>query len=314
MYEKIQNELKALSYKNVSLVSLAGDASSRSYFRVFHQEGSAVLMKRESFNTVDDPFYLVHHFFSELGVRIPKIYNLIPSEGIMILEDLGDTNLQMLNPGSNQSNASYIEATHILCKFQKDAETMDKTKFPLSLEFTFEKFYNELIMTNKYFLEKYKVKNYKEALVLNFYEKLVEEMLEQKFMLLHRDYHSKNIMIFNKELVLIDFQDARLGPYTYDLASLIIDPYSDLDASLIKQLIDTYYKKIQIEAYDVFFKNYLLCLLQRAIKILGTYSYQKFVKSNESYLKFIPSTVDKIKTIKPFFPEWEEAIEEVIGV
>lgn len=314
MHEDILNELKALSYKNVSLISLAGDASTRKYFRVFHQDGSAVLMKRESFNTSDDPFYLTHHFFSELNVRIPKIYNIIPSEGIMILEDLGDANLQMLNPGSSEAKSSYIDAVNILCKFQKDAELKSRTQFPMSLEFTFEKFYNELTMTNKYFLEKYKVKNYNETLVLKFYKELVEKMLMQKFMLLHRDYHSKNIMIFKKELVIIDFQDARLGPYTYDLASLIIDPYSDLDESLIKELIDGYYKNIKVESYDEFYKNYLLCLLQRAIKILGTYTYQKFVKSNESYLKFVPSTVDKIKTIKPFFPDWEDAIEEVIGI
>lgn len=314
MHEEILSELKALSYKNISLINLAGDASTRRYFRVFHDQGSAVLMKRESFSTEDDPFYLAHHFFFEIGVRIPKIYSLIPSKGIILLEDLGDNNLQMLNTGSKESEASYLEAVSILCDLQKKAEDKDKNQFPLSLEFTFDKFYNELTMTNKYFLEKYKVKKFDQALVLNFYKELVESMLKQKFMLLHRDYHSKNIMIYKNELVLIDFQDARLGPYTYDLASLIVDPYSNLDEELITKLIARYYQKIQVEAYDSFFENYLFCLLQRAIKILGTYTYQKFVRSNESYLKFIPSTVDKIKGLKKFFPDWEDAIEEVIKV
>lgn len=309
---EIINELTALAYKNLNIIPLAGDASTRKYFRVHYDNGSLVLMKRESFDTHNDDFYLAHHFFYELGVRVPKILSVIPAKGIMLLEDLGDNNLQMLNIGSFEAQKAYLEATNILCDFQNKAEQKSKNQFPLNIRFTYDKFFNELKMTNKYFLEQYRVKKYDQPLVLDFYKELVSRMLEQKFMLLHRDYHSKNIMIFKNELVLIDFQDARLGPYTYDLASLIIDPYSNIDVSLSQTLINKYYENIKIESYDTFIKNYNLCLLQRAIKILGTYTYQKFVKSNESYLKFIPSTVDKILSIKNIFPEWSRAIDEVI--
>ena len=102
---------------------------------------------------------------------------------------------------------------------------------------------SELNMTTEFYFDGYKKsmlnstdKNELESV----YKDIINKMMKQKSLLLHRDYHSRNIMIKDNSLFVIDYQDARLGPYTYDLASLIIDPYIYLSDNLKKHIIDRY--------------------------------------------------------------------------
>ncbi len=139
-------------------------------------------------------------------------------------------------------------------------------------------------------------------------------MMAQPQALLHRDYHSRNIMIKNSELVLIDFQDARMGPYTYDIASLAIDPYVDIDDQFRSNLVEEYYNLVKdlvkVSRQD-YLRHYSLCYLQRGIKMLGTFSYQKTEKGKDTYLKYIPNTVKNIKHISEQFAAWQPLIEEI---
>jgi len=310
MNEDLINYLKTLNYKNISIKKVLSDASTRKYYRFSNLNSTFILMQRDSFNADTDRFCLVYKFLKSLDINVAKIYNYDEIKGYMVLEDLGDLTISNFSSSKEALLVKYLDAVNLIIKFQKNKIT---NVYPVTYKFTFSKLYNELIMTKYYFIEKYKNKNtYNKKYLEFFFASLVKSIMKQKFLLNHRDYHSRNILVFKDTLYLIDFQDARLGPYTYDLASLIIDPYANIDSDMSSILINEYYNNTKFENYDVYLNNFKLVLLQRALKILGTYAFQENVNKNSSYLKYIPRTLKKISKIKSIMPEFENIIEEVI--
>jgi aminoglycoside/choline kinase family phosphotransferase len=121
---------------------------------------------------------------------------------------------------------------------------------------------------------------------------IVAELAAEPRVLCHRDYHSRNLMWSAGRLHVIDFQDARLGPDTYDLVSLIRDSYVDLPDALADRLIDTYLALTgrASERAD-FVRRFDLMALQRNLKALGTFGYQASARGNPVYTQYIPRTV-----------------------
>jgi len=315
-----EKNLDSLGYNKSRLVKLAGDASTRRYYRLFYNSGTRIIMEQEPFDPQKNPFNMCHASFSKLGIKIPHIYNIIPEKGIMILEDLGDVHLQNIESYSENYQKLFKEAVNILCVMQKNAKKLDpKIDYPVSYAFDFAKFYSELQMTTKYYIQGYRKKELTPELdkrINAFYTDLINQLLSQESMLQHRDYHSRNLIVTpdQNSLCVIDFQDARLGPYTYDLASLIIDPYANLDEATTQKLIRQYYDQIGVsESFDSFLRNYYLSFLQRGVKILGTYTYQNIVRHNDVYLQYIPVSIEKIYSVMHAFPEWKQIIDEVVS-
>ena len=111
----------------------------------------------------------------------------------------------------------------------------------------------------------------------------------------HRDYHSRNLMLHDGRLYVIDFQDARMGPDTYDLASLLRDSYVDLPEPVVDELIG-YFLALKgdaagLEAPREFRRRFDLMALQRNLKALGTFGYQRSTRGNPVYIQYIPRTL-----------------------
>ena len=115
----------------------------------------------------------------------------------------------------------------------------------------------------------------------------------------HRDYHSRNIMIHNGKLKVIDFQDARMGPCQYDLVSLLKDSYVVLNDSLRSELLEYYIERMKQNGREVirepFYKIFDWMSLQRNLKAIGTFAYQHKVLGNDRYLQYIEPTLDYIR-------------------
>ena len=114
-------------------------------------------------------------------------------------------------------------------------------------------------------------------------------------MLCHRDYHSRNLMLHDGSLYIIDFQDARMGPDTYDLASLLRDSYVDLTAQQVDELI-AYFLALTAAAAArrttaEFRRRFDLMALQRNLKALGTFGYMTTSRNNTVYIQYIPRTL-----------------------
>ncbi|MFH1223653.1 MAG: phosphotransferase [Pseudomonadota bacterium] len=279
---------------------LSGDASTRKYYRVLSDSGTKVLMQDEPFDK-NSPIVRCNRFFKALGIRVPEMYETDYEKGTILQEDVGSLHLQDVSDKA-QLKRCYDEALDIMLLYQTAARSFD-------VSFTKEKFISELVMTNEYYSQS------SDKRLLPFFNELVDEMMKQAQLFLHRDYHSRNLMVKNGHLVVIDYQDARMGPFTYDLASLTIDPYIKLTSDITNELVEKYYDGIKdvVGVNSKEYKRYYeLCYLQRGIKILGTYAYQKIKKGNSGYMRYIPPSVEKIRSVLGSFPEWRRVVLEAV--
>jgi aminoglycoside/choline kinase family phosphotransferase len=297
---------------NLVVTLLAGDASTRKYYRARDERRSFIIVVSEPYPS-DDPSITSNYAFSKLSAPVPTIIKAFPDKGIMIKEDLGGIHLQNIKD-PNKLTPYYDKAVEIMLAYQLNGASFTEYLYPLSYSFTKDKFMSELKMTTEYYIKAYKQKALKgpeQKELEAVYEELVNEMMMQKKLLLHRDYHSRNLMVKEGSLYVIDYQDSRLGPYSYDVASLVIDPYIVMDKELRDRVITGYYCGIKAyvkDTYIEFKRNYHLCFLQRGIKILGTFAYQKVERNNDRYLEYIHPSENKIKDVLKAFPEWKDVL------
>jgi aminoglycoside/choline kinase family phosphotransferase len=123
---------------------------------------------------------------------------------------------------------------------------------------------------------------------------IVQELAADPRVLCHRDYHSRNLMLHDESLYIIDFQDARMGPDTYDLASLLRDSYVDIPDRDLDELL-AYFLALSGRQSDghagEFRRRFDLMALQRNLKALGTFGYQTATRRNPVYIQYIPRTL-----------------------
>jgi aminoglycoside/choline kinase family phosphotransferase len=125
---------------------------------------------------------------------------------------------------------------------------------------------------------------------------VINELASEDRVLCHRDYHSRNLMFHNDLLYIIDFQDARMGPDTYDLVSLLRDSYVDLPEQTVSELI-AYFLALtgETDQEAAFRDRFDLMALQRNLKALGTFGYQTTARRNPVYIQYIPRTLRYVR-------------------
>ncbi len=301
----IKNIISKLGISPLDEVELlAGDASTRKYYRIRTELGSYVLMLGDAYD-VYDPNITNYNILKKAGIRVPEFFKLEPHLGVILQEDIGCLHLQDLTDKN--------DVVHYYYNAIKNMQTYHRCSTQVS--FTKEKFMSELAMTYEYYVRSHMKREMDKELVLLVNNSIVDQMMLQPFAYLHRDYHSRNLMVKGEELVVIDFQDARMGPYSYDIASLTIDPYISLDKSSRELIVEKYYYLVAAPLFkvskDEYMKDYYISYLQRGIKMLGTFSYQSIVRKKDDYLKYIPMLIDDIKIVSKKFPEWSDLIKEV---
>ena len=133
------------------------------------------------------------------------------------------------------------------------------------------------------------------------------ELAAEPRVLCHRDYHSRNLMLHAEQLYIIDFQDARMGPDTYDLVSLLRDSYVDLPDQTVEDLI-AYFLAIQGQTNQAveFRHRFDMMALQRNLKALGTFGYQTTARRNPVYIQYIPRTLRYVRNNLDNLPQFEE--------
>src|SRR5262249_37939035 len=132
------------------------------------------------------------------------------------------------------------------------------------------------------------------------------ELAAEPRVLCHRDYHSRNLMVRDGRLYVIDFQDARMGPDTYDLVSLLRDSYVDITEQEVAELIE-YFLELRDRARadgDAFRRRFDLMALQRNLKALGTFGFQTMSRQNPVYVQYIPRTLEYARTTLAKYPRF----------
>ena len=294
---------------DVRVVQLTGDASDRRYFRILlPDEGSQVLAVHPgAIDFAEMPFVKVARLLSQFPVPVPAILGYSDALGIIALEDLGDVTLQAhLGAASPaEHKALYRQSVALIEALQRRGADMQSSDYPpYRSAFDEEKLTWELEFFAKNFLEGYRgvtmAASARKALSAEF-AVIVEELADEPRVLCHRDYHSRNLMLHEGNLYIIDFQDARMGPDTYDLVSLLRDSYVDLSEDDVDDLIAFFLAvrrgpvAARVEDDEEFRRRFDLMAVQRNLKALGTFGFQTISRGNPVYIQYIPRTLNYVR-------------------
>ena len=298
------------------VVPLTGDASDRKYFRIIPVDGPPLVLALHAgpidFATL--PFANVGMLMQKIPLPVPGILGHSDELGILALQDLGDVTLQAHLGAATPSEhaALYRQAVALVEQLQRrGAELHSDAWLPYGIAFDVEKLMWELDFFAKHFVAGYRgvvLTPAERAALSTECAAIVEELAAEPRVLCHRDYHSRNLMLSDGRLYVIDFQDARLGPDTYDLVSLLRDSYVDITDRELDELIAYFLalKKGDGEAItaDEFRRRFDLMALQRNLKALGTFGYQTITRRNTVYIQYIPRTLRYARTSLEKYPRF----------
>ena len=292
------------STENAEVKVLAGELSTRKYYRISvtkpagieqdtlqRQTPSYVLQAAEAFDDPQNhPFLIAQQIFASFGIRVPKIFGVSGQEGWILVEDCGDFFLQF-----SQTRSLYREALAMLFLLQRNkgqnddrlSESLKKAPHWL-WAFDFEKFNAEMLHTEKFFAAGL----LKDEIRISNLTRYNSEFLSQRpRVLCHRDFHSRNLLVKENHLYALDFQDARMGPVSYDLVSLLWDPYAHLKDDFIQQLLSEWKAQTDDGFLEGIDEEIERMKIQRLLKAIGSYSSFYLDRGNPSCFVYIEAAL-----------------------
>lgn len=301
-------DLQGLTADVQRTVLLTGDASDRRYVRVLLRGAPSIVLSVHAgpIDYATSTFVRVAELFASIPLPAPALLHHDDALGILAQQDLGDVTLQAHLGGASATERAkrYREAVGLIVRLQqRGAELASPDYPPYGVAFDHEKLMWELEFFVRHFLLAYRGavpdEPIREALRAEW-TVIVDELAHETRVLCHRDYHSRNLMWHDGALHVIDFQDARMGPDTYDLASLLRDSYVDLPDAAVDDLIDYYYALSRGTAATpaagaAFRRRFDLMALQRNLKALGTFGYQTTTRGNPVYMQYVPRTLTYVR-------------------
>lgn len=289
---------------------IAGDASTRRFFRVSSGRRKAVLVVHPDPLTTDSPLYSNHRILSSIGAPVPRILAKHDGSGSVLFEDLGNTTLQKRlvgrptvgRPVSTAAPGTWLRLYRQACDLiallhQRGAGRIRPGDFAGRNRLDRDRFLFELDHFHRHYLTGLKRRTpgpEDEAILRAFYDDLATGCDRQPRVYCHRDFQSRNLMVVAGRIRIIDFQDARIGPWTYDAASLLRDSSLDLPESLVEEAIARLCRAIGAGPEE-FRRDFDLMALQRNIKDLGTFGYMATVRGMRSYLDYVPRTIRSVR-------------------
>ncbi len=295
-----------LDKAKVEITPIEKGGSDRKFYRVrCSAEQTLVLVKYNLEREENRHYVQIAQFLASHGIRVPKIYFHDPSEGLIWIEDLGETDLWSYRDESwLVRRAFYESALEEIAKLHGVSEAQaSKIGHELPAEFNaalyvWEQHYFFENCLGRYFgLDGRKLR----ALVqLPALSNIAEHLASLPRVLVHRDFQSQNIIIRNSQAHLIDFQGMRLGLAEYDLASLLYDPYVKLSSAECEELLSHYRAIVAANNKPVraqFDETLRRCAMQRLMQALGAYSFLGLVKGHKHFLQHIPKAVRSLRNV-----------------
>ena len=317
---------------------IPGDASTRRYYRVFTDKSSYIVMRAEPFadQGMQYPFLLMQKHLALSGVDVPSVLDVDASQGFILLEDLGDvTVLRRLQEVSNPEVERHIFESvidslvhlHVNASPERWPSSRDKND-AFKLRFDHEKLMWEVNYCIEHFYEGYlkrKITASDREVMVSGFSEICTLLANEPTVLTHRDFHTRNVMVCDSpkadqdaekppRFVMIDFQDARMGPAQYDLASLLKDSYYQLEEKQIQMLIDYYVAKVEAASGARIDRNQFRMLfdmmgIQRNFKAIGSFSSFLVKRGDAGYLKFIGNTFENIRRGLLNYPQYSQLRE-----
>ena len=283
--DKIKSWLDSTSYKDYKLEIASEDASFRKYYRLKKDDKTFILMDSSKELESLKPFIDITKRLLEVDVTAPQILESNLEDGYLILEDFGSTHYFDVLDWDNFEEL-YKKAIDEIIKMQNaDSSNLP----PYDKEFLTK----EMNLMQEWYMEKLLpvvLSNEQKEIIRKTINDIADEVLTQpQGNFVHRDFHSRNIMIKDENLGVIDHQDAMSGAVTYDLVSLLKDCYIEFDREDILKLALYYRDKKELDVDDeTFIKWFDFMGMQRHIKVLGVFARLFKRDDKRGYLKDIP--------------------------
>ncbi len=306
-----------------SVGKMVGDASTREYFRIDlgpdATPKSLVLMKFEAERALASdeavnaeerieelPFLTVQRYLSQGGLPVPEVLLADVDHGLVFLEDLGDRLLMddVLYADDETRHRWYSKAIDLLVRFQDHNMHFGEAS---GIHRRFDK--DLLLWEFEHYLEwgiealyEVKMTPAERGTCREVFSRICDRLLGFPQMLVHRDFQSRNLMVRDGALALIDFQDTLYGPWPYDLTALLFDSYVVLSETLRDRLIREYverFEKVCGSGFDLdaFEEQFYLQALQRKTKDAGRFVFIDKVRKNPSFLQYLPDTLGYVKLL-----------------
>ncbi|WNC71615.1 phosphotransferase [Thalassotalea psychrophila] len=287
----------------LNIAPLSGDAGFRVYYRLILDENSYIIVDAPPEKLNNLAFVSLAHSFRSSGLIVPEIIHYDEANGFMCLSDFGDV---LLSDKLDETTiaALYEKAIKLLPKIQK-VSAQEQWPLPVYdapfLQLEVDIFSDWLV--HKHLNISLTIDETKQ--LQQCFDLLIASALEQPQVTVHRDFHSRNLMLIaSGDIAVIDFQDAVKGPFTYDLVSLLRDCYVRWEDELIEPHVHNYYLNNKVDvSYQQFTRWFDFMGLQRHIKASGIFARLYHRDGKSGYLKDIPLTLSYIIDIAAKYPE-----------
>jgi aminoglycoside/choline kinase family phosphotransferase len=308
----------SLVEERVEITPIEKGGSDRKFYRVQSSpEHSLILVKYNLERSENRQYVQIAEFLGEHDVRAPKIYFHDPEEGLIWIEDLGETDLHSFRGESWKVRRPLYESalTEVTKLHSLPTSAADKIREDLPTEFDaalyeWEQQYFFENCLGRYFGVDEKLRA--ELTALPALREIAVRLADLPRVLVHRDFQSQNIIIRDGHAHLIDFQGMRPGLSKYDIASLLYDPYVQLSAAERDELLDCY-RTLRAEAGVPVRTDddelVCLCAMQRLMQALGAYGFLGLVKGHQSFLNYIPGALACLAEILTRIPGTEKLHE-----
>jgi aminoglycoside/choline kinase family phosphotransferase len=330
LLSQILDTLEGKGEFGLELKALAADASTRSYFRAWDQSGqSFILMKMPADMLKSDeimagsapsypPFLDVGAFLQKGGLPVPDVLAVDLSRTAILLEDLGDQTLEAALGRGQDKAQLYRRAVELMVEMHAWAEKGPRDEcVAFTREFDAKLLRWELEHFHEWLLVEYVKAPLSEAEIVelnSFYDELTAKLVALPKGFVHRDYQSRNLMLQGDRLRLIDFQDALIGPYVYDLVALLRDSYVSFDAAEVRALAQHFIDErakhgMWCPELSELLHHFALQALQRKLKDAGRFVFIDRVRGNPKFLPNIPQSLKYVREALDQLPEFGPARE-----
>lgn len=307
--DNLNSEIRSLldqqfGHDEWTLEVLKGDASSRQYARARSASGETFVVTYYPEDVRSHlPRFITAHSMLDGIIQVPRLLDHCTSG--LVQHDVGEHNLRtILQNDRERGRELYRKAVDELVKLHSvDSSIAPNPPFDAAF------FLSEMEMTNNYYVGRLMQREEAKRALSDMFASLAESLERHPYVLCHRDYHGENVHLHEDQLWILDFQDLRLGPDTYDLASLLRDRGAvDLLGKEVEEELLRYYAE-QIDADSQIRARYRETLLQRTIKIIGTFARQSVERGRHHYLDYIPSALNTIRDCAAELPAYRSLLE-----